>query len=286
MSTGCRQTALLVVILILPALLAFGGVRLLGTRDSGEREAEPPLPSSPVVPSHPVIPSGAVDSGPDIDLSARITGTRHGTELTFLISRDRAAVGPPPQIRDCRRFAEWAVQNGGIPTGFEPIHTLSMHARRNVDVSGVSATVVPIAKVQLTEQDGPFAELACRDDTPAPTATRRNEDEALDRPHVLTAGQTIELSVPLKTSYDTGETFPHGVVDYQLKVRIEIDGAVREHLLRNGSAPFRCCGRTTAVGYKAARYEWRLAPVRSLRYCAELRYPMPPPPEECAIRQR
>ncbi|WP_329017508.1 hypothetical protein OG271_12800 [Micromonospora rifamycinica] len=285
MNTGRRRTALLVV-LVLPALLAFGVVRLLGTRDGGKQQADPTPPANP---SYPVVPPGAVDSGPAVDLATRITGTRDNTELTFEIARDVAEAGPPPQVDDCRRFAEWAQRNGGIAVGFEPVHTLSVHARRNLDVNGVSARVVPVGEVRLTEQDGPFVELACRDGTPAPTTTRRDGDddeEFVDRPNVLTAGQTVELPLLLEAPHDTDEALPHGVVDYQLKVSIDIDGVSEEHLLRNGSAPFRCCGRLTYMGFQAARYEWRLSPARSLRYCAELRYTTEPPPERCEIRQR
>ncbi|MEU1884439.1 hypothetical protein [Micromonospora sp. WMMD987] len=299
MNTGRRQTALLVVVLVLPALLAFGVVRVLGTRDGGKRQADPPPPTNLSSPSNPVGPSGGVDSsgvpasdsGPAVDVAARITGTVDGTELTFQVTRDLAEAGPPPQVDDCRRFAEWAQRNGGIPVGFEPVHTLSVHARRNLDVNGVSARVVPVGEVQLSEQDGPFVELACRDGTPAPTTTRSSrageeDGESVDRPHVLTAGQTVELPLLLEASYDTDEVFPHGVVDYQLKVHIGIDGVSEEHLLRNATAPFRCCGRLTYMGFQAARYEWRLSPARSLRYCAELRYTTEPPPERCEIRQR
>ncbi|WFE63359.1 hypothetical protein [Micromonospora sp. WMMD714] len=291
MSTGRRQTALLVVVLVLPALLAFGVVRLLGTRDGGRPEAALPEPSSQVGQSGTVGPSGVPASGPGpaVDVVARITGTVDGTELTFQATRDVAEAGPPPQVDDCRRFAEWAQRNGGIPVGFEPVHTLSVHARRNLDVNGVSARVVPVGEVGLTEQDGPFVELACRGGTPAPTTTRRDgedDEEFVDRPHVLTAGQTVELPLLLEAPHDTGEAFPHGVVDYQLKVSIGIDGVWEEYLLRNGSAPFRCCGRLTYMGFQAARYEWRLSPARSLRYCAELRYTAEPPPERCEIRQR
>ncbi|MEV6796998.1 hypothetical protein AB0M91_01455 [Micromonospora rifamycinica] len=285
MNTDRRQAAWLVAVLLLPALLAFGVVRLLSTRDDGTRRVESPLPTAP---SHPVDPSGGVDSEPDIDLATRITGTVDGTELTFQITRDRAEAGPPASIGDCRQFAEWAMRNGGIPVGFEPVHTLSVHARRNLDVNGMSVTVVPVGEARLTEQDGPFVELACRDGTPTPTTTppAEEEGEVVDRPHVLTAGQTIELPAPLEAPYDTDEAFPHGLVDYQLKVRIEIDGVVQEHLLRNGSAPFRCCGRLTYMGFQAARYEWRLSPDRSLRYCAELRYTTDPPPAKCATTPR
>ncbi|MEU1752369.1 hypothetical protein ABZ436_06910 [Micromonospora matsumotoense] len=280
-NTRRRQTALLVVFLILPALLAFGVVRLLGTRDGAAHQAG----SSP--PSSPAAPSDAVGSGPALDVTARITGTEESTELTFLIARGRAEAGPPTSVTDCRQFAEWAQRNGGVPVGFAPVHTLSVHARRNLDISGVSVLAVQVTEVELAGGDGPWVELACRDDhAPAPTATHPDEpaDGDPDRPHVLVAGQAIELPVPLDTPYDTGGAFPHGTVDYQLRVRMDIDGVVEEHRLRNGGSPFRCCGRSTYMGFRSARYEWRVSPPRSLRYCAELRYAVHPPPPKCALR--
>lgn len=289
MNTDRRQTALLVVVLVLPALLAFGVVRLLGASDGAQHRAERSEPSGPADPARPV------DSGPAVDLAARFTAPQGGTELTFQIARDRAEAGPPPQVTDCRRFAEWAQRSGGVPVAPEPAHLLSVHARRDLDVTGVSVVAVPIAQVTPTEEDGPWVELACRDDAPAPTARASDEgqpsgteaaDGAPDRPHVLTTGQTIELPVTLQPPSDTGEVLPHGVSDYRLQVRIEIDGVEEQHLLPEGSASFRCCGRTTFMGFQAARYEWRLSPSRSLRRCAELRYVEEPPLARCETGRR
>ncbi|MFJ6195062.1 hypothetical protein [Micromonospora sp. NPDC092111] len=286
MNAGRRRVAGAVVILVLPAVLAFTVVRLLGTGDGGEHRAAP---------SDPGAPARTDGSGPAVDVVARFAGPEDGAELTFQIGRDQAEAGPPEDIRDCRRFAEWAARNGGVPVGVEPAHVLSVHARRSLDVNGVSVVAVPVGQVPPTWQDGPWVELACRDATPTPAASpgdpgwppkQEDSDEQPDRPLVLTAGQTIELPVALDTSYDTGEAFPHGLSDYQLDVRIEIDGITERHRLRNGSSSFRCCGRTTFMGFQAARYEWRLTPSRSLRYCAELRYAEAPPPPKCETRQR
>ncbi|MFJ8686207.1 hypothetical protein [Micromonospora wenchangensis] len=285
-NTGRRQTALLVVVLILPALLAFGVVRLLGARGGTAHRAAPPPPSGPAT------PSATVGVGPVLDLTARITGTEDGTGLTFLTTRAKAEAGPPAPVTDCRQFAAWAQRDGGIPVGFAPVHTLSVHARRTLDVGGVSVAAVSVTDVDLSSGDGPWVELACRDAAPAPTATPSagglpagTRDGNPDRPLVVVAGQTIELPVLLDRPYDSGEVFPHGTVDYQLRVRMEVDGVVEEHRLRNGTVPFRCCGRVTHMGFQAARYEWRVSPERSLRYCAELRWTGQPPPAKCELRR-
>ncbi|QDY05960.1 hypothetical protein FJK98_01310 [Micromonospora sp. HM134] len=285
-NTGRRQTALLVVALVLPALLAFGVVRLLGARDgAGHRAASPP-------PSGPASPSDAVGVGPVLDVTARITGTEDGTELTFLTTRARAEAGPPAPVTDCRQFAGWAQRDGGIPVGVAPVHALSVHARRTLDIGGVSVAAVSVTDVDLSGGDGPWVELACRDDAPAPATTPSGSGRPAGRwegdpgrPRVLVAGQTIELPAPLGPPYDGGEVFPHGTVDYQLRVRMEIDGVVEEHRLRNGDVPFRCCARVTHMGFQAARYEWRVSPARSLRYCAELRWTGQPPPPKCELRR-
>ncbi|WDZ83543.1 hypothetical protein [Micromonospora cathayae] len=277
-----------VVVAVLPALLAFTVVRLLRDDGGGAQRAAPSHTGGPAVP-----PSPAVSDG-DVDLAVRFAGSAPGVEPTFMINEKQAAAGPPPEIRDCRRFADWAQRVGGIPVDFTPSHVLSVHARRSLDLNGAWIEAVPVAQVSITEGDGPWVELACRDGAPTPTATpsgefpSQGEDDSppVDRPHVLVAGQTIELPMELSEPYDGGDAFPHGVSDYELTVSLEIDGIYRTYRLKNGDSYFRCCGRTTYMGYQAASYEWNLSPPRSLRHCEELRYAEEPPPPTCTVSQR
>ncbi|MFE0590027.1 hypothetical protein [Micromonospora echinospora] len=281
MNARRQKIAGFVIVAILPAMLAFGVVRWSRADDGGPQRATPPGTVEPAA------SDGAVD------LVARFAGSAQGVDLTFMINEDRAEAGPPPEIRDCERFADWAQRAGGIPVGFQPSHVLVVHARRSLDVNGVSVLAIPVAPVAVTEKDGPWVEMACRDGAPTPTASpvgeRPSEEDdgpPDDKPHVLVAGQTMELPVQLRDPYDHEAALPHGVSDYELEVEMEIDGVYETYRLKNGKSYFRCCGRTTFMGYQAARYEWTLSPSRSLRHCEELRYAEEPPPPTCTVRQR
>ncbi|MFI1195054.1 hypothetical protein ACH4T9_17580 [Micromonospora sp. NPDC020750] len=282
MSGRHRRLTRLVAVGVLPAVLAFAVVRALGSGDGGGG-------------GHQAAPPGTMDAGPvgALDMTATLVGTRHSTELAFQVREEQARNGPPQDVRDCRQFAAWAQREGGIVVGWDPVHALSLHARRAVDVNVFSVLPVPVAEVPLTEENGPWVELACRDaagplTVPGPVAGSPRADPADDTPHALAAGQRVELLVGPEMAWsDEGKVkaFPSGVVEYHLEVRLGVDEGSETLRLRNGTGPFRCCGRVTFMGFQAARYEWTLSPARTLRYCPELRYADEPPPRTCAPRE-
>ncbi|RGC69123.1 hypothetical protein C5N14_10180 [Micromonospora sp. MW-13] len=288
MSAGRNRLVRLVAVGVLPAMLAFVVVHALRAGDGEDHRGR----SSG---------GGDVDAtGPAeaLDLTATLVGTRYQREPTFQVRQERAAVSPPPEVRDCRQFAAWAQREGGVPAGPDPVHILSLHARRSVDVQFIGVVAVPVAQPSLDTQ-GPWVELACRDAAPAatgppaatssPAATSFPADDGPAyvgaQRHVLTAGQAVELPVDLDPPSGPDRAFPPGIADYYLQVRMEVDGVEQTRELRNGTGYFRCCGRTTFMGFQAARYEWTLSPARVLRYCAELRYVDRPPPRTCAPRE-
>jgi hypothetical protein len=286
MSASRRRLVLLVSIWILSGVLAFTAVRMLRPDYGEDHRGQPSNTTDAGAPW-----AGPAGAAPAVDLAATLVGTRYSPELTFQVTEDLARVGPPPHVADCRQFSAWVQQNGGIATGREPVHVLSMRARRHVDVLIFSVRVIPVAQVRLTAEQGPWVELACRDSGPDPTVLPTADSSRMAqgsdaKPHVLAAGQTLDLPTDLAATYGTEESFPPGASDYYLEVTMEVDGVVESRELRNGASYYRCCGRTTFMGYQSARYEWNLSPSRTLRYCAELRYTGEPPPRTCVTSQR
>lgn len=283
MSAG-RRLVRVVAIGVLPAVLAFAAVYALRSGDDdGNHRAEPGRTTATggVPPAASAGPAGAVE------LAATLSGTAYSTELTFEVPEARARVSPPEWVRDCGRFAAWARDNGGVPVGVEPVHTLTLRARRSVDVQVAAVRAVPVAQVDRAGEQGPWVELACRDGVASPAASPPGRWRGGGMPHPLAAGQTLEVPVELDGLDESGspvDPFPGGVSDYRLRVELEVDGVPQTYDLRDGDRDFRCCGRITYMGYQAARYEWTLAPARALRYCAELRYTGKPPPRTCGPR--
>ncbi|MDI5939903.1 MULTISPECIES: hypothetical protein [unclassified Micromonospora] len=294
MSAG-RPLVRVVAIGVLPAVLAFAAVYALrsgdGDGDGGSDRARPARTAATGGPPAPAGASGqpAGSTGPAgaVELAATLSGTAYSTELTFEVPEARARVSPPEWVRDCVRFAAWARDNGGVPVGPEPVHTLTLRARRSVDVQVAAVRAVPVAQVDRAGEQGPWVELACRDGVASPAASPPGRWRGGGMPHPLAAGQTLEVPVELDGLDESGgpvDPFPGGVSDYRLRVELEVDGVPQTYNLRDGDRDFRCCGRITYMGYQAARYEWTLAPARALRYCAELRYTGKPPPRTCGPR--
>ncbi|WP_431974826.1 hypothetical protein [Micromonospora haikouensis] len=295
MSAG-RRLVRVVAIGVLPAVLAFAAVYALRSGDSdsdsgGDRAGAGRATASGGAPPAPAGAGGqpAASAGPAgaVELAATLSGTAYSTELTFEVPEARARVSPPEWVRDCGRFAAWARDNGGVPVGVEPVHTLTLRARRSVDVQVTAVRAVPVARVDRAGEQGPQVELACRDGRASPAASPPGRWRGGDMPHPLAAGQTLEVPVELDGLDEAGtpvDPFPGGVSDYRLRVELEVDGVPQTYDLRDGDRDFRCCGRITYMGYQAARYEWTLAPARALRYCAELRYTGEPPPRTCGPR--
>ncbi|KIR66357.1 hypothetical protein [Micromonospora haikouensis] len=292
MSAG-RRLLRVVAIGVLPAVLAFAAVYALrsGNDGGGDRVepgrttatggAPPDRAGAGRRPAASAGPAGAVE------LAATLSGTAYSTELTFEVPEARARVSPPEWVHDCGRFAAWARDNGGVPVGPEPVHTLTLRARRSVDVQVATVRAVPVARVDRPREQGPWVELACRDGVASPAASPPGRWRGGEMPHPLAAGQTLEVPVELDGLDESGgpvDPFPSGVSDYRLRVELEVDGVPRTYDLRDGDRDFRCCGRITYMGYQAARYEWTLSPARALRYCAELRYTGEPPPRTCTPR--
>ncbi|MGY3520666.1 hypothetical protein ACVMYR_30675 [Micromonospora sp. PTRAS2] len=294
MSAG-RWLVRVVAIGVLPAVLAFAAVYALRSGDSdsgGDRGGDRAGAGRATASSGAPAGAGgqpATSAGPAgaVELAATLSGTAYSTELTFEVPEARARVSPPEWVRDCVRFAAWARDNGGVPVGPEPVHTLTLRARRSVDVQVAAVRAVPIAQVDRAGEQGPWVELACRDGVASPAASPPGRWRGGGMPHPLAAGQTVEVPVELDRLDESGspvDPFPGGVSDYRLRVELEVDGVPQTYDLRDGDRDFRCCGRITYMGYQAARYEWTLAPARALRYCAELRYTGKPPPRTCGPR--
>ncbi|MFF3855983.1 hypothetical protein [Micromonospora sp. NPDC002575] len=291
MSAG-RRLFRVVAIGVLPAVLAFAAVSALRSGDGGDRAGPGRTTATGGVPPGRADgsgqPAGSAGSGGAVELAATLSGTAYSTELTFEVPQARARVGPPEWVRDCGQFAAWARDNGGVPVGAEPVHTLTLRARRSVDVQVNAVRAVQVARVNRAGEQGPWVELACRDATASPTASPPGRRRGGELPHPLAAGQTLEIPVELDGLDESGSPaapFPGGVSDYRLRVELEVDGTPRTFDLRDGDRDFRCCGRITYMGYQAARYEWTLSPARALRYCAELRYAGKPPPRTCGPRE-
>ncbi|MEO3777533.1 hypothetical protein ABGB16_11940 [Micromonospora sp. B11E3] len=281
MSVAWRRRALLLATWALSCALSFALLQALLDVTGRDRPTGPPGAAAP---GGPASPGTTVSSADAVELTATLAGTRYSDELTFEVPERQARTVPPPQVRDCRQFASWARRNGAVPVGGEPVHLLTVHAARSVDVVIHSVVAVPVAQVPRDQEQGPRVELACRESRPTPTVT---PDVRTDRgPHVLAPGQTVRLLVDLADPEPAGLSFPAGVSRYHLRVDLEVDGVTQVRELRDEAGGyFRCCGRITFMGYQAARYEWTLSPTPTLRYCPELRYADEPPPRVCQPRE-
>ncbi|MFI6824145.1 hypothetical protein ACIBJE_24870 [Micromonospora sp. NPDC050187] len=276
-----RRVALLLATFALSWALSFAVIEAL--RDDGDDD-RPALPPGAAATGSPPSAGTTASSADAVSLTATLTGTRHSHELALEVTEPQARMVPPPQVRDCRQFASWAQREGALPVGFEPVHLLTIRAERSVDVAIHGVVAVPVAQILREREQGPWVELACRQDPPTPTATPEVRDNG--EPHVLVPGQTIRLVVDLSDPESAAATFPGGGWNYYLRVDLEIDGVTRSYELRDEAGEhFRCCGRTTFMGYQAARYEWTISPKPTLRYCPELNYVDKPPPRVCQARE-
>ncbi len=274
MSGRWRRRALLMTVWILAAVATFTTARMLRTDDSGDR-GKPQVAATD---------AAGVDGA--IDVTAAFNLAVHSPETTWQITEDQARKGPPREVENCRQFAAWAQQNGAIQVGIEPIHILSLQARRPIDALSISVEAKPVAPTRPRPEEGPWVAMTCRNDGSGPKASpvgglRPESEVSPIEPYVLSEGQTLELPVTLSS-----ELFPSKVSDYVLEAIIEVDGVLESHELRNGNGYYRCCGRITFMGYLSATYEWTLSPVRHLRQCEELRYVGKPPPQKCSISNR
>ncbi|WP_416906131.1 hypothetical protein [Micromonospora echinospora] len=249
-----RRGALLLATFALSWAVSFAAIQAL--RDDDHRPALPPGAAATDSP-HSAAPTAS--SADAVSLTATLTGTRHSDELAFEVTEARARTVPPAEVRDCNQFATWAQRDGALPVGLEPVHVLTVRAERSVDVSVHGVEAVPVAQIRREREQGPWVELTCRDGRPTPTAAPDARDVA--GPHVLVPGQTIRLPVDLTGPGSAGDTFPTGGWSYYLRVDLEVDGVPQRRELRDeAGGPFHCCGRTTFMGYQAARYEWTISP--------------------------
>ncbi|MEV4117992.1 hypothetical protein [Micromonospora sp. NPDC049645] len=281
-----RRLRQFLAVWVLPAVLVFTAVYTLRAHRDHLQNSPPSVTGNP--PSTKALPSGdatAIDPGRLLDLTAPISGYA-GAEPTLLVTEEAARTSPPEYIRDCVRFMEWAQQQGGMPVNINPVHLLSLTAHDRVDVEVVQVEATYVRDVDPPDQEHTWVELSCRDAAPRKSTSPTNEpasDGTDRRSYPLNAGQTAErlIDVDKVQAPDPGKLGWHDPFEYYLRVELLVDGKPQVHQLANGSTNFRCCGRSTFMGYQSAGYEWTLTPTRALRYCAELRYSEQPRPRTC-----
>ncbi|RKR92998.1 hypothetical protein BDK92_7495 [Micromonospora pisi] len=281
-----RRLRRILVVWVLPAVLVFTAVYTLRTNGDHLRGSPPSVNGNSPSTNAPASGDAApIAPGRPLDLTAPISGYE-GAEPTLLVTEEAARTIPPEYVRDCAQFMEWAQQQGGMPVNINPVHLLSLTARDRVDVEVVQVEAEYVRDVEPPEEEHTWVELSCRDaeprestsptDAPAPGGADQGS-------YPLNAGQTLEhlVNVDEVQPPDSGRLGWHDPFEYYLEVELLVDGVPQVHRLANGSTNFRCCGRTTFMGYQSAGYEWTLTPTRTLRYCAELRYSEQPPPRTC-----
>lgn len=275
MNTSWRRRALFLTIWLLSATLSFVLLQSVLDDDNNDgRDRRPPM----VSPGSPASVGTMSGTSGGVELTVTLTDI-YDEAATFMVPERQARAVPPPHVQDCRQFASWAYRNGAIPVGAEPGHLLTMRAGHIADVVIESIEAVPIAEVLIEPEQGPWVSLSCREASSARTsAPNYGTDDGWYR---LLPGH--EVRVPVELEGRGGEPpFPSGVWEYYLRVHLLVDGVEQVRELRDEEGRnFRCCGRTTFMGFLAAQYEWTLSPTRTLRYCAEQRWVHEPPPLVC-----
>lgn len=239
---------------------------------------------------------------PGIDLAD--LGLADSTDLPFGLEApvELARRDPPAEVRNCRQYLAWAQHEGAVPIGPYPVHALTLTAGRSVGVE-VRAVAVVQARTRPEQPSTRSVEVTCGSGVPTPSTTSVAEQDlpqvGVSAPgfnlpvedeeyvyylnhrdfggteHGLAAGQTIELNFVVGTPNGSGR------FEYDIQVRLIIDGKPEVRTITNGSRRFSCCGRVTYTGFHTATYVWTMSPQRTLKICPQQTYTGDPPPRTC-----
>ncbi|WP_141725300.1 hypothetical protein [Micromonospora pallida] len=253
----------------------------------------------------------------DPHASVDVTSTAHGTSrmiTTSLMAPERIAKKIPPQdMQNCQQYSTWAQQNGALPAGGNPVHSLSIKAKREVLVEVQDLIAIQVAPINLATKEENWVALHCHDtvsNSPTPPSSadgapniesdfseielmppsaQADEDFLASNGEFLGLGgrlHSLEAGEQLNAVFDFDSFMAYkweemGYLEqpfsYYLTIGLVVDGVPKIRTIKNGDLLYACCGEMGIRGFEPAQYKWTL-PARTLTYCKELRWTTHEPP--------